>query len=201
MSESDSRIASFWEWFESNHTTLEDIVSEKDPSKTEFFVQQLDEHILSFGRLKWSVANPSENHFILTISPNNDRDLLRITATIIQNAPSIPNWRFYDAIQPDGKLEITLYDSDMNVQAVNAKEWEFLLEPSDNDLFNLIIKVVDTEHLDEDTEMVAVDLILSSLLGERYKIERIEELEIIDTFEDADLPYAKPIQSLLDSIA
>lgn len=200
MEELEEQIASFWEWFELNRTIIEDIVSEKDQSKTDFIVGKLDEFILSFGRLKWTVKNPSNNQFTFTISPNNDRELLRITSAIIQNAPNFSNWQFYDAIQPDGNLELTLYDTEMNTQAVNAREWHFMLELCPTDRFNLIIAVNQTDHLDEDTEMVAVDLILTALLGERLKIEQIEELEIVDEFDAADLPFVKPIHSLLDSI-
>ena len=122
---------------------------------------------------------------------------MAITEQVIRESPIVSNWSFFDGIQPKGDYIISLYDSDMDIQTVDASTWKICARPIQN-RFELKIEVNGTAHIDEDTETIAVDLLLTSLLGERQKIARILDFQIVDEFDEADFHLIQPIQNILD---
>ena len=179
--ELNDRIDSFWEWFSLNQGILEAVVSGNHHEKTDYVIQNLDQHILGMGKIKWEVENPNTDIFVFTLSPNSDRELLEITRCIIQGAPQSPNWTFHYAKQANHQFTLQIYDAEMDIREVNSKNWEVVLNPAGDDKFELYL-LADMDYLDEDTEMIAADLMLTNILGEEKKINSLVGLEIVDNF-------------------
>lgn len=191
-SELNDRIDAFWEWFTLNRTILEAVVAGNHHDKTEYIIQSLDEHILAMGKIKWEVENPSEGAYTFTLSPNSNRELLQITKSTIENSPGFEGWTFYYAKQANHEFSLKLYDAEMDIQEVNAENWQVVLIPADTDQFDLLL-LADMDYLDEDTEMIAADLMLTNILGEERKINALSGLEIVDEFppkwNDLSFPF------------
>ncbi|WP_066756687.1 hypothetical protein [Crocinitomix algicola] len=196
MDKTKSQIADFWEWFQLNEGGFRELVSHGASENSTEIIDQLDQFILGFGPLKWTIEEVETNKFSFTISPNNKTELLGLTSALVNSAPSLPHWTFFDSRQPTGKLRFDLYDLEIETQTVDAQKWKFLIEQEDADRVHLIIIIANTEHLDEETEEVAVDILLTSLIGERNKISRIESFEIVDELEANDDRIARPIELL-----
>ena len=49
------RIQDFWEWFDENRQVIEQVVSESLHPQTNYIVEQLDQHLLGMGKLKWQL--------------------------------------------------------------------------------------------------------------------------------------------------
>lgn len=199
MSKFDEKIKDFWLWFDAEKLQIERIVAGEDDENPTALSDQLDELVLAFGPLKWQLESKDNGNFQFIVSPNNDSDLLRITSLLIKSAPAYKNWEFHDAIPATGELTTFLYDDEMDVQKVTAENWQCVIENESN-LLHLIVRVDQTDHLDEETEMVAVDLLLNAILGERTKIKFIESFEIVDEIDKSDRPKAFPFSQLDDQI-
>lgn len=193
----NEQIADFWEWFGLNIEILKAVITTDHHPKTEGIIQGLDQHILGMGKLKWELGNPFDGQFTFTISPNNDRELLAITKAIIAQSPNDPNWKFLHAIEASNNYEIQVYDIDMDIQNVDAKPWRVILIPGADNRFEMVLEIANIEHLDEDTQLIAADLILTSLLGEENKVNYLAGLELTNEFEEEDAENCFPIQQLL----
>lgn len=176
-------ITNLWDWFEDHLELLEDVVANNGHPHTEFVIEELNKHVLSIGKLKWELRNPTQGHFSLLLSPNNDRDLLAVTKNIMGQAPELFNWTFYSALQPTGKLTTSVYDQEMDAQEIDATDWWAVLTATNEERFELFIEADNLSHLDEDTQMIAADLILTALLGEENKIKHLAGMELVDSFE------------------
>ncbi len=192
------QVKDFWEWFYNNQQLIEEVVDNQEHLKTEAVVQSLNQHILGMGKIKWELGNPSPGFFTFTLSPNSDRELLKITKTVIASVKLIPGWSFYHALQPTGNASLQMYDLNMEIQEVNAHSWRVAPFSDGNGRYELMLEADNIMHLDEDTQTVAVDLILNALLGEERKIKALVGFDILDSFDDKQAEHAFPMLGLSD---
>src|SRR5690606_41563421 len=73
----NSKISSFWEWFETQEKRIRDILNDELHPEREELVQMMDNQVLSLGLFTWEMGPDGSNAFYLTISPNGDPELLR----------------------------------------------------------------------------------------------------------------------------
>jgi hypothetical protein len=191
------QIADFWEWFDLNQALVEAVIEANGHPKTEELIQLLDQHILGMGKIKWEIGNPSQNEFSFTLSPNNDRELLEVTKSIIAEAPAVSTWTFNYAAQATGALQLQVYDHNMDVQDVDASSWRAVITPSGDGRFELILEAANIAYLDDDTQMIAADLMLTALLGEEEKINCLAGLELSFELESEQEALAFPVSELL----
>lgn len=173
----------FWKWFEEHVELIEEVLQSTGHPKTEFIIQQLNQYILVMGNFKWDIKHPNENSFHFILSPNNNRELLNRSQRIIEEAPQLSKWSFFSAQPPTGELTVSLYDNEMDVQLVDAQNWNAILLPSSNNRFELIIEADTSWELDEDIQLIAVDLLLNQLIGEELKIKAFNGLEIVKRYD------------------
>ncbi len=183
MTNLQDKISDFWDWFVLNKSILEEIMQSESHSKTETIVQQIDHHILGMGKLKWEISNPRKDRFNLIISPNSNRELFQITQDIVEQSPYFEEWTFFNAIPAKGAFNIQLYDNNMDLQFVDAENWQVAIFPEGQNKVELIVLSENIDHLDEETQWVAVDLVITSILGEAKKIEKINTLEVTPVFD------------------
>jgi hypothetical protein len=190
------QITDFWEWFDLNQTLIEAVIEANGHPKTEELIQLLDQHILGMGKIKWEIGNPSPSQFTFTLSPNNEHELLEVTKSIIALAPTLSTWSFYYAAQATGALKLQVYDHNMESQTIDANPWRAVLSDTDFGKSELILEISNIQHLDEDTQMIGADLILTALLGEEMKIKSLAGLELVFDLDDQDVEYSFPIKDL-----
>lgn len=194
--ELEEQINKFWEWFGVNTQLIEEVLQNQGHVKTEYVIQQLDQHLLGMGKFKWDVKNPNENNFHLIISPNNDRELLKTAKVIVNNAILPENWMAFSGQQANGLLQISVYDEEMDICSVDATNWRALLLPSAEGRFELVIEADTSWELEEDTQLIAIDLLLNQLLGEELKITALAGLEIVEELESEESEEAFPFKNL-----
>ncbi len=194
--ELEQRIQDFWEWFNENRMVIEQVVSESLHPQTNYVVEQLDQHLLGMGKLKWQLENPRPSQFILTLSPNNERKLLAITQSIVQGANYALGWEYHHAIPVKGTFEVDLYDNEMEIRSIVAHHWKVIPVIEPDGRYELLINAPELLELDEDTQLIAVDLMLTDVLGEELKIKCLSGFQIIEDVEDDQTDDLIPIQQL-----
>ena len=192
----EDKIKLFWKWFNQNKTILQEVVANPYHLKKEWVIEQLDQHVLAFGKLKWEIENPTNNAFIFTFSPNGDFDLLQKTKTIIAASNPIPNWTFNAARKATGNYSIEVYDHLMDVQEINAENWRIVLIDSSKNSCDMILEANNLHEIDVDTRLIAANLILNNIIGEEAKINHVNKLEIVLKLATHDSDFCFPIKEL-----
>lgn len=175
----NSKISSFWEWFETQEKRIRDILNDELHPEREELVQMMDNQVLSLGLFTWEMGPDGSNAFYLTISPNGDPELLRLSKSIVGASPAFPDWTFYYA-KPikEEPIELKLYDEEYNLHFVNAQSWQFGLSLTSSGHVDITIVANNMKHLDQETRIGAGNLVISSLLGEECHILHVRHIHV-----------------------
>lgn len=178
----DTKIESLWRWFVVNENQIID--SFQKESLTNYIVENLDNLILDFGMFTWEIGPGKVKPWFLTISPNGDRDLIRVSQKIIEHAPNLDDWEFnYCKPAKDWDRRFIIYDSNMNEQNIDASNWKYVMLRNEDGMIDLILEAMNITHLDHDTARTAADIIVTSEIGEETKIQKILSVDIVDKLE------------------
>ena len=177
----DKEINTFWNWFEEKKSLIEKIVRGEATDKRNEIIDTLDEYILGFGKIKWIIDQPSSEEFQLVLSPNRDQDTWEFTKSIISEAPAMLNWRFLDAIPPNGQFIFDIYDDYMNIHTIQSQNWQFGVVDLPTDAVNLLISPsANPTDLDPENFQAAVNIGLTNVLGEAMFMRLIQQIEITE---------------------
>jgi hypothetical protein len=178
----DTKIESLWRWFVVNENQIID--SFQNESLTNYIVENLDNLILDFGMFTWEIGPGKVKPWFLTISPNGDRDLIRVSQKIIEHAPNLDDWEFnYCKPAKDWDRRFIIYDSNMNEQNIDASNWKYVMLRNEDGMIDLILEAKNITHWDHDTARTAADIIVTSEIGEETKIQKILSVDIVDKLE------------------
>src|SRR5690606_33317585 len=174
-----NKISSFWEWFETQEKRIRDILNDELQPEREELVQIMDNQVLSLGLFTWEMGPDGSNAFYLTISPNGDPELLRLSKSIVGASPAFPDWTFYYA-KPikEEPIELKLYDEEYNLHVVNAQSWQFGLSLTSSGHVDITIVANNMKRLDQETRIGAGNLVISSLLGEECHILHVRHVHV-----------------------
>ena len=171
----DKDILNFWNWFAKNSDNLQSDNYDKT------LLDKLDKTISDWG-LVWEVGPGLVKENSLTISPNGDKELLDKTNSIIERAPQLDNWEFFNAKQPKENWHLaTLVDTGFEI---DASDWTYVLLKYEDEKIEILLKADSLSNLDIEIKQLAADLILTNLLGEKLKIEKIDFIDFVDKFDD-----------------
>jgi len=171
----DKDIFNFWSWFVKNSNNL------NSNNYDQNILNELDKMISDWG-LVWEIGPGLLKENSLTISPNGNKDLLNETNSIISKAPKLDNREFYSAKQSKANWHLArLLDLDFEVDASN---WSYVLLKYEDEKIKILLKADSLSNLDQETKELAADLVLTNLLGEKLKIQKIDFLDIVEKFED-----------------
>jgi hypothetical protein len=170
----DKEILNFWSWFSKNSNSLQ------SDSYDQNILDELD-NIISNWDLGWEIGPGLSKENSLTISPNGNKNLLDITNGIIDKAPMLDNWDFYSTKQSKENWHLArLVGTDFEIDASN---WKYVLLKYEDGKVEILIKADTLSDLDKETKELAVDLILTNLLGEKLKIQKIDFINVVDEFD------------------
>jgi hypothetical protein len=171
----DKDILNFWSWFARNSDNL------KSNNYDQNVLDELDKIILNWG-LGWEIGPGLSKENSFTISPNGNKDLLNKTNGIIDKAPLSDNWEFYSAKQSKENWHLArLVDRDIEIDASN---WTYVLLKYEDENVEILLKADTLLNLDRETQELAADLILTNLLGEKLKIQKIDFIDVVEKFDD-----------------
>ena len=171
----DKDILNFWNWFDRNSNNLQSDNYDK------ILLDELDK-IISIWDLGWEIGPGLSKENSLTISPNGEKKLLDKTNDIINKAPQLDDWEFYCAKRPKENWHlVTLTDIDLEI---NASNWTYILLKYEDEKVEILIKADALSNLDKKTKELAADIVLTNLLGEKLKIQKIDFIDVVDEFDD-----------------
>lgn len=169
-------IAEFWDWFAQNSTSL------KSDRYDEILIDELDQ-IISNWDLVWEIGPGLTKSNSLTISPNGNKDLLDKAKSVIASAPELDTWEFYYLKQPkENWHKANLIDKAVKIDAL---EWTYILFQYEDKKIEIVLKADNLAHLDQETKELAIDLVLTNLLGEQLRIAKIDFFDIVEEFDNA----------------
>lgn len=178
----DTKIENLWRWFVANENQIKD--SFQNESLANYIVENLDNLILDLGMFTWEIGPDKVKPWFLTISPNGDRDLIRVSQKIIEHAPNLDDWEFnYCKPAKDWDRKFIIYDSNMNEQNIDASNWKYVMLRNEDGMIDLILEAKNITHLDHNTARTAADIIVTSEIGEEIKIQKILSVDIVDKLE------------------
>ena len=171
----DKDILNFWSWFAKNSNSLQSDNYDKT------LLDKLDKTISNWD-LVWEVGPGLLKENSLTISPNGDKELLNKTSDIIDKAPQLNDWEFFNAKQPKKNWHLAiLVDTGFEI---DASDWTYILLKYEDEKIEILLKADSLSNLDIETKELAADLVLTNLLGEKLKIEKIDFVYVVDKFDD-----------------
>ena len=191
------KVDLFWEWFEDNERKIRDIMEDDTHKERESLVQTLNNKVLQFGMFSWEMGRGTKRPYFLTISPNRDPELLELSRQIIEQAPEMTYWELnYAKPAQEWDMKLNLFDDDLNEWRVNASSWEFVLLPGPNNKAKVVIKAKNIFKLDDDTQNVAGELVVTGLVGEAFRIRHVSGIEVVDEFTQQQQASATSILDL-----
>jgi hypothetical protein len=184
-----------WKWFIANE--LQIIDSAQNESVSDHIIDNIDNLILDIGMFTWEIGQGKIKPWFLTISPNGDRELIKISTEIIEHAPNLDNWEFnYCKPAIDWDRKFIIYDSILNEQHIDASKWKYVALQHEEGMIELILEATNIAHLDRETARTAADLFVTSEIGEEAKIQKVFSVDIVNQIDNQDKSRMARIQDL-----
>jgi len=198
----DGNIQRFWQWFVKNEKVIKECIENQDVKQREFVVEQMNEQILGLGIFMWDVGLNEEECWFLTLSPNGNPDMLKLSQEIMAVAPEYMDWLFY-AGKPAKKWnrQFTIYDDYMDEQFIDASQWHFLVFEDEDGKVELVLEAKNISHLDFETAETAAEHFVVHEIGERIRILHISSIVIVPELESEDQSLKIPITELMTHVA
>lgn len=179
-------LNNFWKWVSVNINNL-------NPSNiNDEYIGALDDKIKELGDFSWEIGydNIKSKNF-LAISSEGDIDLLEDSKSILNESPIIAGWVFYSARPPkQWNLVFELIINDKPV-SFNAKEWQYVLYRSDNNVYDIVVKVPTAykpyEEYFDNIGFIATE----GELGEAFVLEYINVIDLVYEFNEREQGMAK----------
>lgn len=172
-----SKYELFWNWFLENKNSMETL-NHNHP-----FINEIDTQINSLGNFVWETGPGKKKSMAFTISPNGDPNLLEEAKNIISFAPKLDNWEFHYFKQVkdwDNYFDVIIKDKK---HRIDISKWQYVLYQYDDNTLDIVIKP-DPFLKDYHEDIYGIsEMILDSLVGEKIRIEKIKDLEVVKKFE------------------
>lgn len=176
----------FWKWF---RTVAEELSKPSDDNR---LIEQLDDYVYSIGQeLEWEMGPVGSATEVregvtsyLAISPCLNEDLLSKTQEIIALAPEYKGWAFFPAKPAKGWTgNWDMLNEFDRMISVDANEWKYTLYQFEDKTYDMDIWV---NNIDGNlhTQYIAVDIVITNLLGEEKFMKQIKNIKIVN---DSDL--------------
>ncbi len=173
-----NKINEFWDWFKTVSDNL------LDYKNNQTLIYQLDDRVNRLGDISWEIG-PWENGLqFFALSPNLDIDKLTFTQQAIALAPVCKGWHFLPAKPVKEWTGIVQLKNERGIKiTIDTSLWQYVLYQFDDGTFAIDIK---TSEIDGNREIQqdAVTIALTGYLGEENFMGLINDIQIVDDFED-----------------
>jgi len=187
------KIRFFWEWFTS---VSEELLKKGDNSA---FIERIDHFITSLDeRLDWEIG-PVEGELALNykaeqylcISPCLNTDRLYLTKEIISYAPTHASWLFLSVKPAKGWIpRWTMLNELDKVIPIDSTHWKYVLYLFDDGTYDMDVWI-DQVDGNSDTQLSAVEIAVTNLLGEERFMRSIKNIQLISDINDANKRWSK----------
>jgi len=174
-----NKINKFWDWFK----TISDDLLDHENNQT--LIYQLDDWVNRLGAVSWEIGPWENDCQFFALSPNLDPDMLTFTQQAIALAPACKGWHFLPSKPPKEWNGIWQMRNERDIQiTVDTEAWQYILYQFDDGVFSIDISITPIDG-NQETKKQAVDIALTGYLGEEDYMLLINDIQIIDEFEDA----------------
>lgn len=184
-------VTLFWQWFADNAASMD------NERRKDTFLAGIDDQVEALGDFAWEIGPGYQTGNMFVLSPHGNKELLKETQSIIEEAPKLTNWEFYYAKQPtQAQLKFILYTDNREFE-FDATDWQYILFGFSNNAFDILVKADNLIELSSDDKELAVKLALDGLIGEEKRIVLMEEIEIVNDFDKEHISSASQFSLLL----
>jgi hypothetical protein len=185
MKMNDEKIKKLWKWFFSNEHQIRDCIVTESASERAYIIEHLDNLVLDLGVFTWEIGSGINKPWSFTISPNGDKDRMKMSKRIIDNAPDLVDWEFnYSKPAKDWDRKVIVFDGFMTRQTIDASDWKYVALQHEDGMVALILEAKNIGHLDSDTASTAANLVILNEIGEETKIQSICSVDTVHQLED-----------------
>lgn len=184
----------FWEWFSRRASDFGDSFQNQD------LLRELDERVAQLGNFAWEVGPGRSAPNALVLSPGGARDQLVETTAIVAAAPSLQDWEFYPAKPPRPwapRFELHMEEREYEVDATG---WRSVLLRYPDGAHEVIVEAPNIASLPELYQRWAAEIALDGLLGERRRLEVIDDVSVVSRLSDRENVAAFPIKELPERV-
>lgn len=169
-----NQINQFWKWFEENEAIFRTVKPNYSESLLDVLMEEL--HKIDDGLYFEIGGYPNEDEIELIVTPEGIKEKGDLVKTVINSAPSIPNWKFTAFKQPSGYEFITNFEG----CEFNPKKAWFLPLVSAKKPKALGLRVGIPNFMDENVDrfVSAAYIAIDTFIGEEKSIDRIHYLEV-----------------------
>ena len=201
MKLNEKQILEFWAWFTENETRIKDCIENDIGAEKEFVNDQLNEFILNIGLFTWEIGMNDEGSWFLTISPNGNKGLLKLSRKIMREAPKDIGWIFHSG-KPAKNWDriIRVYDNKLDQTHIDASGWFFFASAKDTGVIDLILEAGNIGYLDDETARFAADYFVNNELGEAKRIELFAPLKIVSELGPTYTEGKQPVSNFKNYI-
>ena len=197
----EKQILKFWDWFAENEPLIKDCIENDIGTDKEFVNDQLNEFILNIGVFTWEIGMNDEGSWFLTISPNGNKNLLKLSRKIMREAPKETEWIFH-AGKPAKSWDriIRINDNNLDQTHIDASGWFFFASTTPAGLIALIIEAGNIQYLDDETAISAADYFVTNELSEEKRIELFAPVKIVSELEQQYIEEKQPVSNFKNYI-
>lgn len=184
----DRRIQSFWKWF-SEHSA--ELAAADVPQP---LISDLEERLFTIHQLDWEIGPGQTSPNLFALSPRGERELLRVTRSIIAQAPNLVGWEFHPAKPPRAwNLVFSVMVNDKSIE-VDGKLWEFVLFEFKDGTYDLVLNPDCYRTLPEEYLYWAATIIADGELGEEARMDLITKIEVVKTWDETTARSARKLE-------
>ena len=167
-------------------------------------METLDEKLRAVDpKLSWEIGPGRHEPWLLSISPNLDRELVEESREVVNAAPEIPGWEIYAMRQPkqwDYQVEIEEDGSAISI-CLDASGWQFVLLRYPDGFREILLTSSDLPNMTENQRWQAAAIVLEGILGEQTLMEKIDDFELVSGLEPRFADKVRPISALKAAVA
>ena len=192
---SQEQVRVFWEWFSRQAPRFG---SKFENAK---LLRQLDDLVTGLGDFAWEVGPGEEAENAFVLSPGGDRELLKETRDIVRAAPVVPGWEFHSAKPPKPwEPHFEIQNPEGAPFGVDATTWRCTLLKYPDGTREVVVEAPNLDPLPAEYQRWAAEIALDSLLGERRRLEVVDEVTVVAKLSPKESAAAFPIVDVRDRI-
>lgn len=193
------KIEAFWKWFIQAEEHILTFFAEEIDEDRASLIESINNQVLEFGLFAWEISPGEEKPFRFTLSPNGDPQRLALSKLIISKAPQLRKWEYLPAKpSKDWDFVLPIYDDWMIERSIEAFRWQYVLLEYPDDSVELLIKARNLLFMDEDSQAMAIDQVLTNIVGEECNINYFTEVHIVEEFPEEYQEISAPIRDLAE---
>jgi hypothetical protein len=192
----ETKIEAFWTWFEEVAADLGANLG------NDMLLSELDDRVATLGDVSWEVGPGADERYSFVITPDGSKELLGLCDRIVSLAPEVSQWEFHSARPPrEWDMRFTLGREAGRILDVDARTWRYVLFKFADGAFDIIVEQPNLGTADEQDRYAAAVMLIDGILGERRRLQLINEVEPVVVLAAEEAERASKVNVLAKHLA